>query len=190
MMLQPINFTHTDPMRTLIVQPLTAKAFEPYGDVLGGAVTSGVFINAGTSERVPLGAPDLTQDNGQASLNLYRARANTLPFTALELERHCFGSQTFIPLQGVSFVVIVALGDPSLSSVGPSGEAIPGAAPQENTIAAFWVDGSCGVTFKPGTWHHPLLAQQDGNFIVLERKGPAIDCEIKSLVEPVHVVQA
>lgn len=177
-------------MRTLIAQPLTAAAFEPYGDILGGSVTSGVFINAGTSERVPLGTPDLTQASGHASLNLYRARANALPFTARELERHCFGSQSFIPLQGVSFVVIVALGDHSLSSVGPEGQTIPGAAPLENTIAAFRVDGSCGVTFKPGTWHHPLLAQQDGNFIVLERKGATIDCEIKSLVEPVQVVLA
>ena len=175
-------------MRTLIIQPLTAENFAPYGDVLGGSVTSGVFINAGTSERVPLGAPDLTQGAGQAALNLYRAKANALPFTAVELERHCFGSQSFIPLNGVSFVVIVALGDQGASSVGSAGESIPGAVPLENTIAAFWVDGSCGVTFKPGTWHHPLLAQQDGNFIVLERKGPVIDCEIKSLVEPVHVV--
>ncbi len=175
-------------MRTLIAQPLTPEAFAPYGDILGGPLTSGVFINGGTSERIPLAGPDLTQDAGLASLNLYRACANTLPFTALELERHCFGSQSFIPLKGVSFVVIVARGDQSVSSVGPAGESIPGAAPLESTIAAFWVDGSCGVTFKPGTWHHPLLAQQDGDFIVLERKGPVIDCEIKSLQDPVRIV--
>jgi len=175
-------------MRTLTVQPLTPENFAPYGDILGGPVSSGVFINAGTSERVPLGAPHLTQGAGQAALNLYRAQANPLPFTAVELERHCFGSQSFIPLNGVNFVVIVALGDEAVSSVGPAGESIPGAIPIEKTIAAFWVDGGCGVTFKPRTWHHPLLAQQDGDFIVLERKGPVMDCEIKSLVEPVRVV--
>ena len=177
-------------MRTLTVQPITPENFAPYGDILGGSITSGVFINAGTSERVPLGAPDLTQASGQAALNLYRARANPLPFTATELERHCFGSQSFIPLKGVSFVVIVALGDHAVSSVGPAGQSIPGAVPRENTIAAFWIDGSCGVTFKPGTWHHPLLAQQDGDFVVLERKGPVIDCEIKSLLEPIQIVLA
>ena len=177
-------------MRTLTVQPLTPENFAPYGDVLGGSITSGVFINAGTSERIPLGMPDLTQGAGQAAFNLYRAKANPLPFTAIELERHCFGSQSFIPVKGVSFVVIVALGDQSVASVGPRGESIAGALPLEDSIAAFWVDGSCGVTFKPGTWHHPLLAQQDGDFIVLERKGPEIDCEIKSLLEPVRVVLA
>jgi ureidoglycolate lyase len=177
-------------MRTLTVLPLTPENFAPYGDVLGGSVSSGVFINAGTSERVPLGTPLLTQGAGQAALNLYRAQANPLPITAVELERHCFGSQSFIPLSGVNFVVIVALGDEAVSSVGPAGESIPGAIPIEKTIAAFWVDGSCGVTFKPGTWHHPLLAQQDGDFIVLERKGPVMDCEIKSLVESVRIVLA
>ena len=177
-------------MRTLIVQPLTAENFAPYGDVLGGSLTSGVFINAGTSERIALGAPDLTQGAGHAALNLYRARANPLPFAAVELERHCFGSQSFIPLNGVGFVVIVALGDHTVVSTGPQGESIAGSVPLENTIAAFWVDGRCGVTFKPGTWHHPLLAQQDGDFVVLEREGPVIDCEIKKLVEPVQVVKA
>lgn len=175
-------------MRTLTVQPLTAENFAPYGDVLGGALSSGVFINAGTSERIALGAPDLTQAGGSAALNLYRARANPLPFTAVELERHCFGSQSFIPLNGVRFVMIVALGDRTVHSTGPAGEKIPGAVPLEHTIAAFLVDGSCGVTFKPGTWHHPLLAQEDGDFVVLERQGPVIDCEIKSLVEPVRIV--
>lgn len=190
MMLSGINSLTHEIMRTLVVQPLCPETFAPYGDVLGGALSSGVFINAGTSERIALAAPDLTHAAGQASLNLYRARANALPFTAVELERHCLGSQSFIPLQGVSFVVVVALGDPTLSSTGPDGAAIPGAEPLENTMAAFWVDGSCGVTFKPGTWHHPLLAQEDGNFIVLERKGPVVDCEIKTLSQPVQIVRA
>ena len=73
-------------MRTLTVQPLTPENFAPYGDVLGGSITSGVFINAGTSERIPLGMPDLTQGAGQAAFNLYRAKANPLPFTAIDLK--------------------------------------------------------------------------------------------------------
>lgn len=176
-------------MRTLIVQPLTTTSFAPYGDVLGGALQSGVFINAGTSERIVLGDPDLGRSEGRASLNLYRARANRLPFVATELERHCLGSQSFIPLQGVPFVVIVAQGDPAQFSIGAQGERLPGAAPLDSTLAAFWVDGSCGVTFRPGTWHHPLLAQQDGDFVVLERKAHTVDCEIKTLIQPVQVVR-
>jgi len=163
--------------RTLLVQPLTQQAFAPYGDVLGGEVASGLFINGGTSEKIALADPALTGQDGAPSLNLYRARANPLPFVAVELERHCIGSQSFIPLAGVPFVVIVALGDPSTG----------GKTPLESSIAAFWIDGSCGVTFKPATWHHPLLSQRDGDYVVLERRGLAVDCDIQPLQQPVEV---
>jgi ureidoglycolate lyase len=163
--------------RTLLVQPLTQQAFSPYGDVLGGEVGSGLFINGGTSEKIALGDPVLTSQDGEPSLNLYRARANPLPFTAVELERHCIGSQSFIPLAGVPFVVIVALGDPATG----------GKTPLESSIAAFWIDGSFGVTFKPATWHHPLLSQRDGDYVVLERRGRVVDCEIQRLKQPVEV---
>ena len=166
--------------RTLFIQPLTQQAFAPYGDVLGGKVTSGLFINGDTSEKIALGDPALTGQDGEPSLNLYRARANPLPFTAVELERHCIGSQSFIPLAGVPFVVIVALGDPSTG----------GKTPLESSIAAFWIDGTCGVTFKPATWHHPLLSQRDGDYVVLERRGSLVDCEIRPLKQPVDVRRA
>ena len=125
-------------MRTLKTQALSAAAFAPYGAVLGGSVSSGVFINAGTSEKIALPDPELSQAGGQASLNLYRAKANPLPFVARELERHVLGSQSFIPLAGVPFVVVVALGDP----------AFQGRLPLESSLAAFWLDGSCGVSFN------------------------------------------
>lgn len=172
-------------MRLVPLQSLTPEAFAPYGDVLGGTLSAGVLINAGTTEKFALKAPDLLQSGGKPSLYLYRAKANALPFTAQELERHCLGSQTFIPLSGVPFVVIVALGDETVNAQG-----IAGAAPQENTLAAFWVDGTCGVSFKPGTWHHPLLAQRAGDFVVLERHGDSVDCEIKKLNEPVLIGQS
>ena len=165
-------------MRTLNTQTLSATAFAPYGSVLGGAVSSGLFINAGTSEKIALPDPDLSQAGGQASLNLYRAKANPLPFVARELERHVLGSQSFIPLAGVPFVVVVALGDPTFQ----------GRQPLESSLAAFWLDGSCGVSFHPGTWHHPLLAQQAGDFVVLERKALEVDCEIKPLQELVQIL--
>ena len=165
-------------MRTLKPQALSATAFAPYGAVLGGALSSGLFINAGTSEKIALPDPDLAQAGGQASLNLYRAQANPLPFVARELERHVLGRQSFIPLAGVPFVVVVAVGDP----------AVQGTQPLESSIAAFWLDGSCGVSFNPSTWHHLLLAQQHGDFVVLEHKALEVDCEIKTLLEPVQIL--
>jgi ureidoglycolate lyase len=78
----------------------------------------------------------------------------------------------------VPFVVVVALGDP----------AFQGKQPLESSLAAFWLDGSCGVSFHPGTWHHPLLAQQAGDFVVLERKALEVDCEIKPLQDLVQIL--
>ncbi len=165
-------------MQTLIARPLAHASFAPYGDVLGGNLAKGVFINGGTSERLALPDPDLTGVDGHPALNLYRAAARPLPFVATELERHRLGSQSFIPMLGVPFVVIVALGDPAQSH----------AVPLADTIAAFRVDGSCGVTFRPGTWHHPLLAQRSGDFVVLERRGVTVDCEVHTLATPIQIV--
>jgi len=70
-------------MRLLALQTLTPEAFAPYGDVLGGTLGAGVLINAGTTEKIALGSPDLQQAGGKPALNLYRAMPNLLPFTAL-----------------------------------------------------------------------------------------------------------
>ena len=180
---------NADAMHTLTVQPLTPASFAPFGDILGGALQSGVFINAGTSERIALGDPDLNRSEGHACLSLYRACANPLPFVVTALERHCLGSQSFIPLNGASFVVIVAQSEPPQAGIGTQEERLPAGAPLESTLAAFWVDGSCGVTFRPGIWHHPLLAQQDGDFVVLERKAQTVDCEINTLRQAVRVIR-
>ncbi|RPH66460.1 MAG: ureidoglycolate hydrolase [Burkholderiales bacterium] len=152
--------------RSLVPQPLTAEAFAAYGDVVTSAQRDGRSVNAGTSVRVEMPEPDLLAHGGRPSLSVFRASAVRLPFEVRELERHRLGSQTFLPLGGTPFLVVVALGDD---------------APDVATIAAFRVDGTRGVTFRKGVWHHPLLALADGDFAVLERQGTETDCEVASL---------
>ena len=152
--------------RRLVPRPLTAEAFAQYGDVVTSAGRDGHSINAGTSVRVEMPEPDLLDHGGRPSLSVFRANAVRLPFEVRELERHRLGSQTFLPLGGTPFVVVVALGDD---------------APDDDTLAAFLVDGRCGITFGRGTWHHPLLALADGDFAVIERRGARIDCEVVAL---------
>ncbi|HRA78383.1 MAG TPA: ureidoglycolate lyase, partial [Burkholderiaceae bacterium] len=113
-------------------RPLTAEAFAQYGDVVTSAGRDGHSINAGTSVRVEMPEPDLLDHGGRPSLSVFRANAVRLPFEVRELERHRLGSQTFLPLGGTPFVVVVALGDD---------------APDDDTLAAFLVDGRCGITF-------------------------------------------
>lgn len=71
------------------------------------------------------------------------------------MERHCLGSQTFVPVMGTPFVVLVALGVME---------------PDFSTLKAVRADGSAGITLVPDVWHHPLLALAAGDFVVLELK--------------------
>lgn len=158
-------------MLMLDPQSLNQATFAPYGQVISGASGSGRPINHGSSQRVDMpGALALHADGGQPVLAVFRARAQAPQGPWRELERHRLGSQSFIPLQGARCIVLVAMGEH---------------APDPATLAAFVVDGAQGFTLNAGTWHHPLIALDDGDFVVLERQGLEVDCEVQHLAEPV-----
>lgn len=170
------HLPHLSQPRVLTASPLTPEAFAPYGTVAGWASAvdgTGRLINAGTTERFDL-IEDLTLDaeGGRAMLALFRAQARRFPHAVVELERHLLGSQTFVPLGARRFVIVVA----------PAG-----AVPTAPTLAAFVTDGCQGITLAPGTWHHALLAVQGGDFVVVERAGERIDCDIAVLSEHVAI---
>jgi len=158
--------------RTLALQPLTARDFAPYGFVVAPGGDAGRTINDGTARRFDLPDPDVAADGGRAALAVFRARAVALPFVVHALERHRLGGQSFVPLAGAPFVVVVAVGE---------------ARPDPATMRAFHVDGRCGVHFARGVWHHPLLARVDADFVVLERRADAIDCELATMAETIIV---
>ena len=115
--------------------------------------------------------PELTAQDGQPKLFVYRTQAQALPLTLSMLECHQLGSQTFVPLADLSFVVVVACS--ASDTVAPQ--------PDLSTLRAFWVDGHQGVTLAPGTWHHPLISLHDGELVVLERAAQKTDCLIQAL---------
>jgi ureidoglycolate lyase len=155
----------------LTAQPITAAAFGPYGWLLDAEGHVGRSVNDGTSLRVDgLSGLDLNAAGGTPCLAVFRARARDPRGPWRTLERHRLGTQTFVPLAGARCVVLVALGD---------------AAPVVATLAAFVVSGRQGVTLRPGTWHHGLIALDDGDFVVLERQAAAVDCDLATLGDPV-----
>lgn len=157
----------------LAVQPLTAQAFAPYGTVLAAPAGTGRPINGGNARRFDLVADlQLGAAGGRPMLALFRAQARRFPHEVTEMERHALGSQTFVPLGERRFVIVVA----------PAGES-----PVAGALAAFITNGLQGVTLAPGTWHHALLAVDAGDFVVVERAGDAIDCDICALAAPVVV---
>jgi ureidoglycolate lyase len=169
----------------LELQPLSAAAFAPYGEVIGipaagaratvdAAHAGGLpvrAINGGTSQRFDMpGGLDLHAQGGEPCVAVFRAQAQALDGPWRVLERHRLGSQTFIPLAGARCVVLVARGD---------------AAPDPATLAAFAVDGAQGFTLHADTWHHGLIALDEGDFVVIERRGDTVDCEFAELAPPV-----
>ena len=170
--------THPSSATLLLTpQPLTPKAFAPFGTVLSLADQPDVpqrAINSGTTQRFDL-LPDLqlTAEGGVPMLALFRAQARQFPFRLTEMERHALGSQTFVPLGTQRFVVVVARA---------------GLAPQVHELHAFVTDGRQGIVLAPGTWHHPLLAVEGGDFVVVERRAAQVDCEVVPVALPVEVV--
>lgn len=152
---------------------MTRKAFAPYGWVIDASDAAGTAINGGSSQRTD-GLTELAFDaaGGQPCLAIFKAKARDPAGPWTELERHRLGTQTFIPLNGVRYLVLVALGD---------------ALPVASTLQAFVVSGHQGITLRAGTWHHGLLALSDGDFVVLERSSAVVDCELAQLPEAVSM---
>lgn len=152
---------------TLRLRALDPHAFAPYGDVLELADGPAHSVNAGTAQRHDLPSTlELTRHGGSPVLATFRAQAQPLEGPWKVLERHLWGSQTFVPLQAGRWALLVARGH---------------AHPDPGSLAAFAVGAQQGVTLHAGTWHHPLIALDPGLFLVIERKGSAVDCEVVPL---------
>jgi ureidoglycolate lyase len=162
--------------RTLVPQPLTVEAFAPFGDVIE-AGSSAETINRGTTQYFPdLARVDVTPESGRPRVSLYRVTPYRLPMSIAMLERHPLGSQMFMPLRGARFVVVVA----------PRGDRIDPA-----NVSAFVTNGSQGVNYHPGTWHHPVIALSAGSeFLVIDREGPGANCDEHPFTPDALLLQA
>ena len=99
-------------MRHLPCVPISKSAFARFGTLVDSVGNTPERINAGTTRRyADLASLDVCDGNGNAPrLHLYVASARQFPLKLERLERHCQGSQVFIPLNLQSFVMVVAPG--------------------------------------------------------------------------------
>ncbi len=165
-------------VRYLPAQPISREAFAPFGWLIDAgpteaSITSGHAINGGSSLRSDGQSElDLTADGGKPRLAVFKASARNPIGPWHELERHRLGTQTFIPLDGARYLVMVALG---------------GDAPDPQSLAVFAANGHQAITLRAGVWHHGLLALQDSSFVVIERSAQHVDCDLAHLDEPVSI---
>ncbi|NNJ68234.1 MAG: Ureidoglycolate hydrolase, partial [Boseongicola sp.] len=89
------------------LEPLTAEAFAPFGDVIEVAGEPDKIINQGLCGRFHDRARFDFSD-GQAGLSLFKAEPRGLPLKLEMVERHPDGSQAFIPMSEHPFIVVVA----------------------------------------------------------------------------------
>lgn len=163
----------------LTPQPLTAAAFAPFGDVIAADAGAGLPVNDGSSRRTEaVPALDLQRDQGRAVLAVYQASARCFPFTARQLERHRLSDQVFLPLGAALRCVLLVAAPAAMGAPGP--------------LQAFVSDGRQGIRLRAGTWHHGLLALDDGPWAVLERRAldGRIDCELHDLAAVVTLCLA
>jgi ureidoglycolate lyase len=150
-------------------EPLCAAAFEPFGQVIeAGPGATHYAINDGFAERFhDLARVDTSSGGGKALVSIFRARPRALPLRLGVMERHALGSQLFMPLAPLRFLVVVA-------AAGP--------APRAVQLRCFLAGSGQGVNLARGTWHHPLLALDAGDFLVIDRGGPgaADDCVVQA----------
>lgn len=159
---------------TLTPQPLTREAFAPFGDVIEASDAALHFtINGGNTERYHDLATIEPGTDGKVIVSIFRGQPRQFPFTVEMMERHPRGSQAFVPMSGLPYLVVVA----------PAG-----AAPTVANLSAFIARGDQGVNYATGVWHHPLLAlDETADFLVVDRSGPGHNCD-EILLAPVAVI--
>jgi ureidoglycolate lyase len=152
-----------DMPQTLSVRPLTADLFAPFGDVIETDPAKMRLINGGTTERHhALAAAEAVGEGARVIINIFRGQPRQFPYVVDMMERHPFGSQSFSPLNGRPFLVVVAEdadGRPAVPQV-------------------FLARGDQGVNYRRNVWHHPLIAlDMESDFLVVDRDGPGINLQ-------------
>ena len=123
-------------LKKIIAKPLTQKDFAPFGEVLTMPENPGrVYFQAALGNLRP---------DASASLStILKDPVTGLPFEIKTMERHEFSSQSFMPAQVKTWMIVVA----------PNNQQ---GQPDVDRAQAFLADASQGITYRPNTWHHEL----------------------------------
>ncbi|WP_290686801.1 MULTISPECIES: ureidoglycolate lyase [unclassified Haematobacter] len=160
-------------MRRITIQPLTAAAFAPFGDILSADGTADRIINQGLCGRWHDRAGLDFGPEGRAGLSIFKAEPRALPLVLDLVERHPDGSQAFVPMSLDPFLVIVA----------PDEGGHPG------VPLAFLTTAGQAINFHRGTWHGVLTPlHAPGLFAVVDRIGDTPNLEEYWFDEPYTVV--
>ena len=157
-------------MASLVIEPLSAAAFAPFGQVIETSGAQHYPINNGMTERYhDLARVELGGVHPRPLISIFHGQPYSLPLTLKLVERHPLGSQAFYPLSANPWLVIVAEDD----------------AGTPTRLRAFAPAPGQGVNIAMNTWHGvltPLEAATD--FLVIDRGGEGNNLEEHHFDEP------
>ena len=150
-------------MSTILIEPLTADSFAPFGQVIDLDGAEHFPINNGMTERYhDLARVELGGEGSRPLISVFRGQPYDLPLILRLMERHPLGSQAFYPLGDRPFLVIVARdlsGTPDLPR-------------------AFITRPGQGVNIAMNTWHGVLTPLEvASDFLVVDRGGDGNNLE-------------
>jgi ureidoglycolate hydrolase len=120
-------------IRTIALEPLSERAFAPFGQVIAKRDDAPTFATA-TIASWPIAFE--VDDRVHLMCSWY-------PFVTMEftcIERHAAVTQAFLPLDGVASVMVVAPGGPTR-------------VPEPSEFRAFLVPGDVGLVLGRDVWH-------------------------------------
>lgn len=131
---------------------------------------AGLSANQGTARRFDRLAAleNLRPGLAQPNMGVFRCAPRLVwPSRLALLEKHPASTQVFVPMNAARYLVVVALG---------------GDAPDLSTLAAFVASGTQAVSYRPGVWHHPMIAlEAETEFVCLVwEDGTSKDCVVVS----------
>jgi ureidoglycolate lyase len=161
----------------------TPETLAGYGYVIGepGGVARDKMDFYGKVVRVT--QPAKFHGNDDLCLNLVSFQPR--PLTVKWMEFHTKHTQTFIPMSGKPFYMV--LGKPTCRRPDGSWDESQSTMPNPDDVTAFYFDGSGGIVMEVGTWHEvPFPLDGETHFVCictnetndnLEAQGADGDCE-------------
>jgi ureidoglycolate lyase len=146
-------------MTILVIKPkpINKENFKNFGDMITTDDIKPLEINDGYAKRYDgIAKLDAKKDDGESIISIFSALKRSFPMKVDMMEKHPLGSQAFIPMKETTFLAFVA----------PEGDK-----PDLNKAEAFIIPKGVGVNYNAGIWHFPLIATEDMNFLVVDRKG-------------------
>jgi ureidoglycolate lyase len=156
---------HAEPVRVSVpVAPASSAALAPYGYLIGppDSEVKGRIDYYGNDVQVRTPAKFVSNDDMMLNLVTFNRRPPLIRW----MEYHNKHTQTFIPLAGRPFVMV--LGAPTRKRPDGSIDAAQADLPDLGNVRGFYFDGTAGICMHIGTWHEVPFPLQDGtNFVAI-----------------------